>query len=84
MFTLFGTVGFDTVQIPTTGTPWCSIVDPDTFHVMELETVPPPTWLHTTSPSVDITVAAGQHGDVLFGNVCLGAGGGLTPRLLEQ
>lgn len=27
---------------------------------------------------VEITVGPGQHGDVLFGNVCLGAGDGLT------
>jgi hypothetical protein len=27
---------------------------------------------------VTITLTAGQHGDVIFGNACLGAGGGLT------
>jgi hypothetical protein len=77
-FTLFGTVGFDTVQIPHTTTPWCGVVDPDTFHVMEASTVPPPTWVHTTPTSVDITLLAGQSGEVDFGNVCLGAGKALT------
>src|SRR5262249_24317779 len=77
-FTLFGTVGFSTVQIPHTTTPWCGIVDPDTFHVMEADPVPPPSWVHTTPSSVDITLIAGQHGEVDFGNVCLGPGGGLT------
>ncbi len=77
-FTLFGTVGFDTVQIPHSDTPWCGTVDPDTFHAMEADTVGTPLWLHTTPTLVEMTVAAGQHGDVLFGNACLGAGGGLT------
>lgn len=76
MFTLFGTVGFDTMQLPHTDTPWCATLDPDTFTVMETQTAPPPTWLHTTSSTVVITVGAGEHGDVLFGNVCLGGGTG--------
>jgi hypothetical protein len=77
-FTLFGTVGFDTMQIPHSDTPWCGVVDPDTFTVMEADPLNPPTWLHTTPTTVVITLGVGQHGDVIFGNVCLGAGGGLT------
>jgi hypothetical protein len=46
--------------------------------VTEEDALAPPTWLHTTPTMVEITLAAGQHGDVIFGNVCLGAGGGLT------
>lgn len=77
-FVLFATVGMDTVQIPVTGTPWCSTLDPDTFTVTESDALAPPTWLHTTPTMVSITLGEGQHGDVIFGNVCLGAGGGLT------
>ena len=77
-FTLFGTVGFDTVQIPHSDTPWCGTVDPDTFHVTEADALAPPTWLHTTPTIVEKTVGANEQGDVIFGNVCLGAGGGLT------
>jgi len=75
-FTVFGTVGFDTMQVPHTDTRWCSVVDPDTFHVTELDALSPPTWLHTTDPVVTITVAAGENGEVDFGNVCLGGGTG--------
>ena len=75
-FTLFGTVGFDTMQIPHSDTPWCGVVDPDTFTVMEANPVSPPTWLHTTPTTVVITLGVGQHGDVIFGNVCLGGGTG--------
>lgn len=76
VFTLFGTVGFDTMQIPHSDTPWCGTVDPDTFTVMEADAQMPPTWLHTTATTVVITVGPGEHGDVLFGNVCLGGGTG--------
>jgi hypothetical protein len=75
-FTVFGTVGFDTMQVPHTDTPWCSVVDPDTFHVTEADALAPPTWLHTTDPVVSITIVAGQNGEVDFGNVCLGGGTG--------
>ncbi len=75
-FTLFGTVGMDTMQIPHTTTPWCGTVDPDTFTVMEADVQMPPTWIHTTATTVVTTVVAGQQGEVLFGNVCLGGGTG--------
>jgi hypothetical protein len=35
-------------------------------------------WLHTTPTSVDVTLDPGKTETVEFGNVCLGAGGGLT------
>jgi hypothetical protein len=76
-FTLFATVGFDTVQIPVTTTPWCGTVDPDTYTATEgtpIET----NWVHTTPQVANITLVAGQSGEIDFGNVCLGAGGGLT------
>ena len=75
-FTAFATVGLDTVQIPNTDTPWCSVVDPDKFTVIEKGALAPPTWLHTTLSSIDITLVAGQNGEVDFGNVCLGGGTG--------
>jgi len=78
-FTVFGTVGFDTIQIPHTTTPWCNaVVDPDTFTVTELLPVPPPIWINTTTNPVTVTVHADEEGDVIFGNFCEGAGGGLT------
>jgi hypothetical protein len=55
----------------------CSVVPPDTFHVFEgtpIET----NWIHTTPTQVDVTLAANETRTVTFGNVCLGAGGGLT------
>ena len=77
-FTIFGTDNWSTMQIPHTTTPWCAEVDPDTFNVTEADALALPTWLHTTPTVVTITLTAGQHGDVIFGNACLGAGGGLT------
>jgi hypothetical protein len=77
-FTIFGTDNWSTMQIPHTTTPWCAEVDPDTFTVMEADPLALPAWLHTTPTTVVITLGVGQHGDVIFGNVCLGAGGGLT------
>jgi hypothetical protein len=55
----------------------CSVVDPDTFHVIEGTPVES-KWLHTTPTEVQITLAANDNRTVDFGNVCLGAGGGLT------
>src|ERR1700675_2564536 len=64
------------MQIPHSDTAWCGVVDPDTFTVMEADPLSPPTWLHTTPTTVVITLGVGQHGDVIFGNVCLGGGTG--------
>ena len=55
----------------------CSVVDPDTFHVIEATPVET-NWIHTTDYQVDITLAAGENKTVDFGNLCTGAGGGLT------
>jgi hypothetical protein len=55
----------------------CSVVDPGTYHVIEgtpLEN----NWIHTTATKVDITLAGTDTQTAEFGNVCLGAGGGLT------
>jgi hypothetical protein len=35
-------------------------------------------WMHTTATSFDVTINAGDDVTVEFGNLCLGAGGGLT------
>jgi hypothetical protein len=60
-------------------TPVSIILDPETYTVSEFNTVEA-NWIHTTPNSVSAVV---QDSDVLvtsveFGNVCLGAGGGLT------
>jgi hypothetical protein len=55
----------------------CSVVDPGTYHVIEGTPVET-TWVHTTPSQVDITLAANDSKTVDFGNLCLGAGGGLT------
>ena len=54
---------------------FCSVVDVGSYRVVEsdpLET----NWLHTTSPVVYVTLP--PDANLQFGNVCLGAGGGLT------
>jgi hypothetical protein len=58
-------------------TPVSVIVDPDDYVVSEY--APTQTnWISTTLNPVLITLAAGDNETVEFGNVCLGAGGGLT------
>jgi hypothetical protein len=54
---------------------FCSVVDVGSYRVVEsdpLET----NWLHTTNPVVYVTLP--PDANLEFGNVCLGAGGGLT------
>jgi hypothetical protein len=58
-------------------TPVSIIVDPDDYTVTEF-TPSQTNWIHTTPNPVGITLVDGQVGNVEFGNVCLGAGGGLT------
>jgi hypothetical protein len=60
------------------------IVDPDLYHVTEFMTQET-NWINTdpgpTAPvalSKDIVLADGDTGNVAFGNLCVGAGGGLT------
>ena len=55
----------------------CSVVDPGTYHVIEGTPVEM-TWVHTTASTVDLTLAADETKTADFGNLCLGAGGGLT------
>ena len=55
----------------------CSVVDPGTYHVIEGTPVEN-TWVHTTPGQVDLTLANGETKTADFGNLCLGAGGGLT------
>jgi len=58
-------------------TPRCMVVDPGNYTVTEANPVET-NWVHTTEPQVGVSLAAGDTQDVAFGNVCLGAGGGLT------
>lgn len=58
-------------------TPVTIIVDPDDYIVTEFYPVEL-NWMGTTLNPVYITVAAGDNSTVEFGNLCLGAGGGLT------
>ena len=55
----------------------CSVVDPGTYHVIEGTPVEL-TWVHTTASTVDLTLAGDETKTADFGNLCLGAGGGLT------
>ena len=58
-------------------TPQCLILDPDTYTVSEYGPVEG-NWLPTTPTSVVCPLVNGTTMNVEFGNVCLGAGGGLT------
>lgn len=73
---LFQVFADDNLQL-TRYTPRCVIVDPGTFTVVEGTPVEL-NWVHTTDSQVGVAVAANETGNVQFGNVCLGAGGGLT------
>jgi hypothetical protein len=58
-------------------TPVTIIVDPDDYIVTEFYPVET-NWMPTTANPVYITLAADDNKTVEFGNLCLGAGGGLT------
>lgn len=58
-------------------TPVSEMLDPGEYVVAEQLPVEP-NWVATTATSVPLTVVEGQSYDVLFGNVCLGGGGGKT------
>jgi hypothetical protein len=58
-------------------TPQCLILDPDTYTVSEYGPVEG-NWLPTTAASVVCPLVEGATMKVEFGNLCLGAGGGLT------
>jgi hypothetical protein len=58
-------------------TPVSIIVDPDDYTVTEFNPIET-NWMGTTPNPVAITLIAGEEETVEFGNLCLGAGGGLT------
>jgi hypothetical protein len=58
-------------------TPVSVVVAPDDYVVTEGTPIQS-NWFHTTPNPVNITVADGGTGNVEFGNLCVGAGGGLT------
>jgi len=58
-------------------TPVSITVDPDTYTVTEADPVQT-NWIHTSLNSITLTLADGDDNTVEFGNVCVGAGGGLT------
>jgi hypothetical protein len=55
----------------------CMTADPDTYHVVESDSLVS-SWVHTGATNVVVTLAAGETQNVWFGNACLGPGGGLT------
>ena len=57
--------------------PLCMTVEAGLFHVFESNTIET-DWIHTTPTLKDVTLQAGDHTTVEFGNVCLGAGQALT------
>jgi hypothetical protein len=63
--------------LSTRETTRCMTVDPDTYHVVESDSLVS-SWVHTTATNVVVSLAAGETQNVWFGNVCLGPGGGLT------
>jgi hypothetical protein len=58
-------------------TPVNIIVEPDVYTVTEADPIQT-NWIHTTPNPVQVTLASGDDKTVYFGNVCVGAGGGLT------
>jgi hypothetical protein len=58
-------------------TPVAIIVDPDDYVVSEYSPVEQ-NWIPTTATSFNVHLDADDEKTVIFGNVCLGAGGGLT------
>lgn len=67
------TDGFDYIRY----TPVSLTVEPGSYTVAEFTPIET-SWMHTTSTSVTLTITDGGTGLAEFGNVCLGAGGGLT------
>jgi hypothetical protein len=58
-------------------TPVSEMLDPGEYVVAEQMPIEA-NWVPTTATSVPLTVVEGQSYDVLFGNVCVGGGGGKT------
>jgi len=59
----------------TRESPFCVLVDPGSYHIAEADAIET-NWLHTTNPNVYVSLP--PDANLEFGNVCLGAGGGLT------
>ena len=57
--------------------PLCMTVEAGLFHVFESNTIET-DWVHTTLIQKDVTLQAGDHTTVEFGNICLGEGKALT------
>jgi hypothetical protein len=73
---LFQLFADDNLQL-TRETPRCLVLDPGTYTVVEGTPVES-NWMHTTDSEVGVDLVANTETDVAFGNVCFGAGGGLT------
>jgi hypothetical protein len=58
-------------------TPVTMIVEPDTYTVTEFMPIEL-NWMTTTLNPQNVTLADGEDKTVVFGNLCVGAGGGLT------
>jgi hypothetical protein len=63
------------ITAETKTTPVSIIVDPGCYTAQEGDAT---GWIHTTAKINSAAVAAGGEATISFGNVCLGAGGGLT------
>jgi len=58
--------------------PLCMVLEAGLYHLFEATPVET-NWLHTTAATVEVTIPTVPPGQTVeFGNVCLGAGGGLT------
>jgi hypothetical protein len=57
--------------------PLCMTVEVGLFHIFESNTIET-DWVHTTPTQQDVTLQAGDHTTVQFGNICLGEGKALT------
>lgn len=58
-------------------TPQCVMVQEGDYHVIESTPIED-NWVATTPTDVEFTLARNEYKSVTFGNLCLGAGGGLT------
>jgi hypothetical protein len=73
---LFQVFADDNLQL-TRETPRCMVLDPGTYTVIEGTPVES-NWIRSTDSEFGVNLVADKETDVAFGNVCLGAGGGLT------
>jgi hypothetical protein len=72
---LFTIVADDNLFNQRFTSPLCIVTAPGLYHIFEADTIET-NWVHTTPITQDATVPPDT--TVEFGNVCLGAGGGLT------